>query len=68
MIYFRIIKIILEIISSDFEFRSIEEQDEAIRLLEHLTFINNNAKEAVGLGDGTLKEANNTYHTLAGLF
>lgn len=48
-------------------FRSIEEQDEAIKLMEHLTFINRNAKEAVALGDGTLKEANNTYQTLAGI-
>lgn len=47
--------------------RSIEEQDEAIKLMEHLTFINSNAKEAVALGDGTLKEANNTYQTLAGI-
>lgn len=39
---------------------------EAIRLLEHLQTIHTTAKEAVALGDGTLKEANNTYHILAG--
>lgn len=46
--------------------RSNEQQEEAIRLLEHLQFIHTTAKEAVALGDGTLKEANNTYHILAG--
>lgn len=46
--------------------RLITQQDDAIKLLEHLNFINNNAKEAVSLGDGTLKEANDTYQTLTG--
>lgn len=45
---------------------SNEQQEEAIKLLEHLQFIHTTAKEAVALGDGTLKEANNTYHILAG--
>lgn len=49
-----------------FHFRLIVQQDEAIKLLEHLNFINKNAKEAVALGDGTLKEANDTYQTLTG--
>lgn len=31
-----------------------------------MTTINKNAKEAVSLGDGTLKEANDTYETLTG--
>lgn len=48
--------------------RANEQQEEAIKLLEHLKYIYTNAKEAVALGDGTLREANNTYHTLAGLF
>lgn len=46
--------------------RSIVQQDEALRTLENLEEIHKNAKEAVELGDGTLKEANNTYHTFAG--
>lgn len=46
--------------------RSILTQGEALRTLEHLEEINKNAKEAVALGDDTLKEANNTYHTFAG--
>lgn len=51
---------------SHFPDRSNEQQLEAIRLLEHLQTIHTTAKEAVALGDGTLKEANNTYHILAG--
>lgn len=47
-------------------FRSNEAQDEAIKLLDHLNFINKKAKEAVAEGDGTLKEANSTYQTLTG--
>lgn len=46
--------------------RSQVQQDEAVKLLEHLNYIYTTAKEAVALGDGTLKEANNTYNTLAG--
>lgn len=46
--------------------RSIVQQEEALRTLENLKEIHRNAKEAVALGDGTLKEANNTYHTFAG--
>lgn len=46
--------------------RSNAQQEEAVRLLEHLQLIHTTAKEAVALGDGTLKEANNTYHILAG--
>jgi len=46
--------------------RSQVQQDEAVKLLEHLSYIHTTAKEAVALGDGTLKEANNTYNTLAG--
>lgn len=46
--------------------RSAEQQDEAIKLQEHLNFINAEAKKAVALGDGTLKEANDTYQTLTG--
>lgn len=45
-------------------FRSNDGLEEGIRLLEHLTYINKKAKEAVALGDGTLKEANDTYETL----
>lgn len=48
-------------------YRSNEELEDGIRLLEHLAFINKNAKEAVSLGDGTLKEANDTYETLTGM-
>lgn len=44
------------------------QQDEAVKLLEHLNYIHTTAKEAVALGDGTLKEANNTYNTLAGKY
>lgn len=47
---------------------AMQQQDEAIKLAEHLNFINANAKEAVALGDNTLKDANNTYHTLAGMY
>lgn len=46
--------------------RSIVQQEEALRTLQKLEEIHTNAKEAVALGDGTLKEANNTYHTFAG--
>lgn len=46
--------------------RSIVQQEEALRTLESLEEIHKNAKEAVELGDGTLTEANNTYHTFAG--
>lgn len=45
--------------------RSIRQQEDNLNTLEHLNIIHNNAVEAVALGDGTLKEANNTYHTLA---
>lgn len=48
--------------------RSIVQQDEALRTLENLEEIHKNAKEAVALGDGTLQEANSTYHTFAGEF
>lgn len=48
--------------------RSNVQQEEAISLLEHLKGVYTTAQEAVALGDGTLKEANNTYHTLAGIF
>lgn len=47
-------------------FRSDGVLEEGIRLLEDMTTINKNAKEAVSLGDGTLKEANDTYETLTG--
>lgn len=47
--------------------RSNVQQEEAISLLEHLKGVYTTAQEAVALGDGTLKEANNTYHTLAGI-
>lgn len=47
--------------------RSNAQQEEAISLLEHLKGVYTTAQEAVALGDGTLKEANNTYHTLAGI-
>lgn len=46
--------------------RSIVQQEDALRTLQSLEEIHTNAKEAVALGDGTLKEANNTYHTFAG--
>lgn len=46
--------------------RSNAQQEDAISLLEHLKGVYTTAQEAVALGDGTLKEANNTYHTLAG--
>lgn len=46
--------------------RSIVQQEEALRTLENLEEIRKNAKEAVALGDGTLTEANTTYHTFAG--
>lgn len=52
---------------NEIEFRSNEELEEGIRLMEHLTFINKKAKDAVALGDGTLKEANDTYETLTGI-
>lgn len=44
------------------------QQKEAIDNLEHLKAIYASAVEAVALGDGTLKVANNTYHTLAGKY
>lgn len=47
--------------------RSNSQQEEAIQLLEHVKTMHTTAQEAVALGDGTLKEANNTYNTLAGL-
>lgn len=34
--------------------------------MEHLSFIGISARDAVASGDGTLKEANDTYQTLAG--
>lgn len=49
-----------------FPFRSDGVLEDGFRLLEHMTIINKNAKEAVALGDGTLKEANDTYETLTG--
>lgn len=42
------------------------QQEEALKVLETLQHIHATAKEAVALGDGTLKEAKNTYETLAG--
>lgn len=45
--------------------RSARQQDDSLQTLEHLNQIHKDANEAVALGDGTLKEANNTYHTLA---
>lgn len=47
-------------------YRYAKEQIDAIQLLQHLNYIYTSAKAAVELGDNTLKEANNTYHTLAG--
>lgn len=49
-------------------FRSRVLQEEADKALETLQHIHTMAKEAVALGDGTLKEATNTYNTLAGMF
>lgn len=45
---------------------SAVQQAEALETLKELEDIHTSAKEAVALGDGTLKEANNTYHTFAG--
>lgn len=42
------------------------QQEEALLMLEHVKTMHTTAVEAVSLGDGTLKEANNTYNTLAG--
>lgn len=49
-----------------FPFRSNEGLEAGIRLLEDATKINEQAKQAIALGDGTLKEANETYETLTG--
>lgn len=42
------------------------QEAEATALLEHMKDIHKAAVEAVALGDNTLKEAKNTYETLAG--
>lgn len=46
--------------------RSLANQEDGKQLLDQIEFIHSQAKEAVTLGDGTIKEANNTYYTLAG--
>ena len=49
-----------------FCFRADKQRDDAVKLLEEAKISNAIAKEAVAQGDGTLKEANATYHILAG--
>lgn len=52
--------------SCHFARRSLANQEDGKQLLDQIEFIHSQAKEAVTLGDGTIKEANNTYYTLAG--
>lgn len=47
-------------------YRSLANQEDGKQLLDQIEFLHSQAKEAVTLGDGTIKEANNTYYTLAG--
>lgn len=46
--------------------RAESQKDDAIRAVEELEFARDLAEKAVAEGDGTLKKANFTYHTLSG--
>lgn len=47
-------------------YRADKQLEDAVKLLEEAKTSNEIAKEAVAQGDGTLKEANATYHILSG--
>lgn len=46
--------------------RAESQKDDAIRAVEELEYARELAEKAVAEGDGTLKKANFTYHTLSG--
>lgn len=55
----------IKILNNPFS-RADKQREDAIKLLEEAKTSNEIAKEAVAQGDGTLKEANDTYHILSG--